>query len=190
MSAQSRLPGFEGPKSDNRLSAVARRASIARELLYLLTISNNARRGFNIAPSGVAHSVGVCLIEDWNMARGKGKGTDKAAGAGLPTFVDVKLTPEQKENFLAWLGDDVDAVKCLQSFADNGYRIGVSWSGEHQSYTVSATCRDEDSPNNGLCMTSFSRSLTQAVLLAWFKHDVVCRRLWREFVPDQTDTFG
>jgi hypothetical protein len=132
----------------------------------------------------------VCITEDWNMARGKGKGSAVGQGGGLPTFVDVKLSAEERENFLAWMGDDIDAVKCLQSFADDGYRVGVAWSGEHQTYTVSATCRDEESENNGLCMTSFSRSLSQAVLLAWYKHDVVCKRKWKVFEPGETERFG
>lgn len=173
-----------------RATAEAIRASIARELAYLLTIGSNASRGFNISPAGVAHSVGVCLIEDYAMARGKGREPDKKGGAVLPTFVDVKLSPEDKESFLAWMGDDIDAVKCLQAFADDSYRVGVSWSGEHQTYTVSVTCRDDESENNGLCMTSFSRNLTQAILLAWFKHDVVCKRQWKVFTPAPTETFG
>jgi len=190
MSMQSTLPGFEGRGGKLSTSAEALRASLAREMAYLLASSRNPCRGFSVSPAGIAHSLGVCLIEDGNMARGKGKGFESGKGAGLPTFVDVKLSSEQRENFLSWLGDDLDAVKCLQSFADQGYRVGVSWSGEHQTYTVSATCRDEESENNGLCMTSFSRSLTQAVLLAWYKHDVVCSRKWRQFDIAPTDTFG
>lgn len=124
------------------------------------------------------------------MARGKGKAAVDRVGGNLPTFVDVKLSPEDRENFLASLGDDLDAVRVLQSFADDGYRVGVAWSGEHQTYTVSVTCRDEESENNGLCMTSFSRSLQQAVLLAWFKHDVVCKRKWKAFEPDLSEQFG
>lgn len=124
------------------------------------------------------------------MARGKGSKSSDRQLSGLPVFVDVKLAMEDKDNFIAWLQDGPDPVKLLQRFADDGYRVGVAWQGQQQAYTVSVTCRDEESENNGLCMTSFSRDLAQAVCLAWFKHDVVCRRQWRGFTPPDTEMFG
>lgn len=190
MSVQSTIPGFEGLGSVSRPPAEAIRASIAREMRYLLASSRDAGRGYRISPSGIAHSLGVCLIEDWHMARGKGKGSTGGVGGNLPTFVDVKLSETDRENFLASLGDDFDAVRVLQSFADLGYRVGVAWSGEHQSYTISVTCRDEESENNGLCMTSFAGDLTRGILLAWYKHDVVCGRKWRSHVPPREESFG
>lgn len=190
MSVQSELPGFEGCRSENRLGADAIRASIARELRYLFAISNKAGHGFGLTPAGLVHSVGVCILEDFNMSRGKGKGGSETRNAGLPTFVDVKLTEADRENFIHYMGDEIDPIKCLQAFADDGYRVGVSWSGEHQSYTVSVTCRDDESPNNGLCMTSFAGKLDRAVMLAWFKHDVICKRAWRSRVPEREEDFG
>jgi hypothetical protein len=190
MSDQLELPGFTGRGSGNRTPAEVIRASIGREILYLLTISRDASRGYRITPAGVAHSLGVCLIEDWNVARGARKGKEPGIGQGVPTFVDVKLDDEERENFLAWLGDDVDALRVLQAFTDQSYRVGVAWSGEHQTYTCSVTCRDPDSSNNGLCMTSFSRVLTQAILLAWYKHDVMCQRDWAARAPKPTEGFG
>lgn len=190
MSVQRRLPGFDGAGPGIRAPAEAIRASIARELRYLLALSRMPVRGYRPTPAGIVHSVGVCLIEDWNMGRGKGRATEGRAGGSLPTFVDVKLSESDRENFLASLGDDFDAVRVLQSFADDGYRVGVAWSGEHQTYTVSVTCRDDESENNGLCMTSFSGDLSRGILLAWFKHDVLCKRKWKSFVPPREESFG
>lgn len=166
------------------------RASIAREMRYLLSISRDAGKPYAVRQAGVVHSLGVCIIEDWNMGRGKGRVGQAAGNGNLPTFVDVKLTESDRENFLASLGDDLDAVRVLQSFADEGYRVGVSWSGEHQSYTVSVTCRDVESENNGLCMTSFAGDLARGILLAWFKHDVICERRWQSRVPPREESFG
>lgn len=190
MSVQYPLHGFSGQGSESGPPANALRASIAKEMRYLLAISVNASKPNGVRQAGIAHSLGVCLIEDWNMARGKGRVGDAKQQTGLPTFVDVKLTEEDRENFLAWLGDGADPVTVLQALADDGYRVGVAWSGEHQTYTVSVTCRDTESENVGLCMTSFSRSLPQGVLLAWYKHDIVCRRKWKAFEPQPTDVFG
>lgn len=190
MSVQNALPWLEGSGPENRAPAEAIRASIAREMRYLLTISRDASRPHAVHPAGVSHSLGVCLIEDWNMARGNKRGADAKMAAGMPTFVDVKLSEADRENFLMSLGDDLDAVRVLQTFANDGYRVGVAWSGEHQSYTVSVTCRDEESENSGLCMTSFAGDLTRGILLAWYKHDVMCKRQWRSFVPPRDEAFG
>lgn len=175
---------------DNSGTRRSIRASIAREMQYLLTISRDAGKPYGLRQAGIAHSLGVCIIEDWNMARGKGRVGQVTGGGNLPTFVDVKLSEADRENFLSSLGDDLDAIRVLQGFADDGYRVGVAWSGEHQSYTVSVTCRDPESENNGLCMTSFAGDLTRGILLAWFKHDVVCSRRWKSRVPPREESFG
>lgn len=190
MSVQASLPGFEGLGSVTRPSAEAIRASIARELRYLFASGRETGSGFRITPAGLAHSVGVCILEDYQLSRGKGKGSNSGKSDSMPTFVDVKLTEADRENFLASLGDSLDAVRVLQSFADDGYRVGVSWSGEHQSYTVSVTCRDGESGNNGLCMTSFAGSLEKGILLAWYKHNVICKRVWTDRVPPREASFG
>lgn len=190
MSVQQCLPGFEGLGSVKRPTADAIRASIARELRFLFASSRETGSGFRMTPAGLVHSVGVCILEDYQLSRGKGKGQNPGKSAAMPTFVDVKLTEADRENFLSSLGDSLDAVRVLQSFADDGYRVGVSWSGEHQSYTVSVTCRDEESGNNGLCMTSFAGSLERGILLAWYKHDVICKRVWTDRIPPREETFG
>ena len=75
------------------------------------------------------------------MARGAAKAAKDAAGQGMPRFVDVKLTAEERAGFSTWVRPVGDLVDLLQSLADDGYRVGVSWSGEQQAYTVSLTGR-------------------------------------------------
>lgn len=190
MSTQTSLWTDDGAGFGSKPPAEGFRASIAREMRYLFSIERNPTAGRGISASGVAHSLVVCIIEDFHMSRGKGKASGVGAGGILPTFIDVKLSAEDRAKFVTWTEAHVDPVDTLQAFADGGYRVGVSWSGEHQTYTVSVTCRDDQSENNGLCMTSFSRSLEQAVLLAWFKHAVVCEFRWRQFEPDVSQRFG
>ena len=190
MSGQLTLWDDGATGSQKRPPAEAIRASIARELRYLLTISDDAGKPFHIRPAGVAHSVGVCLIEDSNMARGKGTGKQATGQGNMPRFVDVKLTAEQRDHFTNWSGRDGDLVTFLQSMADDGYRVGVSWSGEQQAYTVSLTCRDDGNPNNGLCMTSFARTLSTALWLALFKHLVVTEERWVEGAFGGGEDFG
>ena len=124
------------------------------------------------------------------MSRGKGKAVGTASTNAMPRFVDVKLTAEQKADFLSVKERYADSVRWLQDFADDGYRVGVTWSGEHQSYTVSLTCRDEKSPNNGLCMTSFAGDLVTAIALAVYKHCVVTDEQWLSGADSGTEAFG
>lgn len=166
------------------------RARLAREIRYLLTINTDAGGGTRVSPSGVAHSLAVCLIEDWHMSRGKGKGADSTRAVAMPRFVDVKLTAEQREEFQTWESRGGDLVTFLQSLADDGYRVGVSWSGEQQAYTVSLTCRQEGSVNAGLCMTSFARTLSTALWLALYKHLEVTREQWMEGAFGGSEDFG
>lgn len=190
MSAQLGLWDDGQGLSDNGLGHAQKRAGLAREIRYLLTISTETGRRGAVSPTGLVHSLGVCLIEDYNMARGGKLGKEKDAPGGLPRFVDVKLTPEQRAEFVAVKERYADSTRWLQDLADDGYRVGVSWSGEHSSYTVSLTCRDARSPNNGMCMTSFAGDLVTAIALAVYKHFVVTEERWSQVVPAGSEDFG
>lgn len=190
MSGITQLPLFGGLSADSGAYAHQPRASLYREMQYLLTISTQTSRPNAIRPAGLVHSLGVCLIEDWNMARGKGQESKAVDRAGLPRFVDVKLTPQQRQQFQEMDWTPEGATKILQDFANTGYRVGVAWSGEHQTYTVSLTCRDEESPNNGLCMTCFAGDLIVGIGLAVFKHTVVAKGVWNSVAIPPTEGFG
>jgi hypothetical protein len=178
------------PYPDTGAGRQSLRASIAREIRYLLAISEDAGKPNQIGHAGVAHSLGVCLIEDSNMARGKGSGKPVQSASVMPRFVDVKLTAEDRAGFQRWAERDGDLVAFLQSMADDGYRVGVSWSGEQQAYTVSLTCRDEGNPNHGLCMTSFAKTLSTALWLALYKHIAVTEGKWIEGTFGGGEEFG
>lgn len=124
------------------------------------------------------------------MTRGQKKGSDVTDKAGMPRFVDVKLSVQDRSDFLAhpWRTDGL--VSELQGLVDAGYRVGCSWSTEAQSYTVSLTCRNPDDVNNGLCMTSFASRLDTAVALALWKHNVLTDRKWLGDAAPGESQFG
>jgi hypothetical protein len=156
----------------------------------MLTIGTGSGGRGGISPAGLSHSVGICCLELAIMARGKGKAVGAGSGAGMPKFVDVKLTQDQKADFSGRHQSAEALVVQLQDLCDAGYRIGCSWSGEHQTYTVSLTCRDDQSQNNGYCMTSFAGQLDRAVSLALYKHFVVCGEVWSAGGPGSAEDFG
>jgi hypothetical protein len=166
------------------------RAAICRSLSTLLAIGTESGLRGGLSQAGLAHSVGVCLLEMTIVARGKGKSVGTGTGAGMPAFVDVKLTLDERNTFSALVVEPGVLVKSLQALVDDGYRVGCAWSADHQTYTVSLTCRDEDSPNNGLCMTSFAGDLSTAVALAIFKHRNVTNGRWLGDGTAQIGMFG
>lgn len=166
------------------------RAAIAGSLANMLTIKTGPGGRGGISPSGLAHSVGVALLEMSIMARGKGKRVDAGSGAGMPKFVDVKLSVQDRSDFQAWPWKSADLVVALQRLADQQYRVGCAWSVEHESYTVSVTCRDAESPNAGLCMTSFAGRLDTAIALAVWKHTVLTGEVWLGDSSPDAEAFG
>lgn len=182
-----------GPGLGRHSSVSVKPSSREHEALIMrrvLASNRDARAGDRIPSAGVAHCLGVWVIRDYAMARGKSAEKSQGQAAGMPTFVDVRLTTAEREAFLAWYGEGVDAVRVLTLFADSSYRVGVAWVGAQQSYTVSVTCRDVESPNNGLCMTSFAADVSVAVALAWYKHERLCGGVWRGTGRGDAEVFG
>jgi len=190
MSEQEQLPlwGSDGPKIGAGRAEASE--SLWREVRYLLTISTGSGRGGRLSPTGIVHSLGVCLIEGWNMARGKNGAAKEETQGNLPRFVDVRLTPEQRAEFSTQILTADECAQFIMSATSDGYRIGVSWSGEHQSYTVSMTCRNPNSPNFGLCMTSFAGDLEKAISLANYKHCIVTKEVWLDSSSAALGDFG
>lgn len=164
--------------AENSAGAEILRASINRSVIWCLISDRNPRMRIGISHAGVAHTFAVCMLEMMTMARGKSKSGGLDARTGMPRFIDVRLSAEDREGFREWAPSVVDLVGKLSEFCDAGYRVGASWSGETQAYTVSLTCRNPDDANNGLCMTSFARELRTAVALAVYKHEVIANGVW------------
>lgn len=124
------------------------------------------------------------------MARGAKQPSTATNGNALPKFVDVKLSPEDKVDFLRQVYSPADLVQFLTSVCDDGYRVGCTWSAEQQAYTVSLTCRDPKSVNSGLCMTSFAKDLPTAVALTQYKHVILTEENWLGSAGPGSEDFG
>lgn len=191
MSATHGRVGQGGPDSGGSAVGTAeQRASIRRTVRGLLTSSTEPGGSARTTPTGFAHMFGVCMVEFSIMVRGKGSRAEATTKAGMPTFVDVKLTHEEKEDFLAWDLSVDELIRRLELYPFDGYRVGLAWSGEAQSYTASLTCRNDESPNGGLCMTSFAKTSLTALKLMVYKHEVVTKGVWRSDDEADAGAFG
>lgn len=157
---------------------VERSAAVHRHLVFLLTSLTDARLARYMSKSGVSHDFGVCMIEVGIMARGKKTAPEGVNGGVLPRFIDVRLSQEQRAEFKAASYTPQSLALFLEEMCASGYRVGCAYSGERGSFTVSFTCRDDQSPNHNLCMTSFAGDLLTAIALACFKHSVVTEGVW------------
>lgn len=124
------------------------------------------------------------------MARGKAQQTDNKNGSTMPRFVDIVLTADDREDFLGWELSVEELIRALETLPFDGYRVGLAWSGEQQSYTASLTCRNEASPNNGMCVTSFAKTSWTALKLMLYKHQVMTKGVWVSEVSAALGDFG
>lgn len=161
-----------------------------RSMMWCFASGSNARIRCGVSDAGIAHTFAVCMLELETMARGGGKGPGKSSASTMPKFVDIKLTQEDKADFLRQNYDDKFLVTVLQSLCDDGYRVGCVWDAERQAYVVSLTCRNSESENNGLCMTSFGKNIRTAVGLAVYKHTVLTEERWLGEAGAGSEDFG
>lgn len=167
-----------------------KRAAVQHHLLYLLTSGSDGGSAFYLKPAAVARDLVVCVLELRSMARGGKPAVDAGNGNQLPRFIDIKLSPEARETFKQVVFAPQELVQFLTDMAADGYRVGCAYSGESGAFTVSLTCRDVHSPNNGLCMTSFARDLPTAVALAAYKHNVIAAGVWPSVGSQAGEEFG
>lgn len=176
--------------TDSSSGLAEKRAAVHHSLWWALTSSTEGGRGRGLTDTALAHTFAVCMLEMDTMARGGKKAVETVKPGGMPRFVDIKLTAEDRADFSRQTYTPDQVVTMLQSLCDDGYRVGCTWSGEQQSYTVSITGRDPVGVNFGLCMTSFAPTLHKAVSLALYKHTVVTEERWLGDGPRDEMDFG
>jgi hypothetical protein len=108
----------------------------------------------------------------------------------MPRFAEVVLTAAERDEFKNHLLSVDVCLDRLHAFAADGYRVGVSYSGERAAYVVSLTCRAKGDPNEGACMTSFAGDIGTAISLAVYKHEVVTEGVWPVGGRNSTESFG
>ncbi len=98
-------------------------------------------------------------------------------------FVPVRLDADQKETFKSWeVAEGIDVGEMLTNLILDGYKISVSYADKSGSFVASVTCRTDDPPNRGLCITSHHETPYKALMVALFKHFVVLAETpWKEY---------
>ena len=105
-------------------------------------------------------------------------GRERAAQATWKGFVDVELTPQEKEAVKALIPKVDDVWSEVLRLVFQGYKLTLSYDGRHNSHNASLTCRSEGDPNNGYTLSGRGGTVWSAVCSLWYKHDVALQGHW------------
>jgi len=91
------------------------------------------------------------------------------------TFVNLRLTTDQKPAFEHWAKENqADLFSYVVNMVADGYKISLNLDSNNDCVIVAVTGTDGNRVNRGRCMTSRSTDAIEALLMAVFKHIVLC----------------
>lgn len=116
----------------------------------------------------------------------KSKKTSKSRSGFTTTFVNFKLSVQDKEAFAKWSARNIEVVQAEFTQAmGRGCKMSISENAEQGFYLASMTMRDEGSINYDFCITSRSPDWWEALIMNIFKAQQLG---WEESWADQADS--
>lgn len=110
------------------------------------------------------HIVQLAPTEEYAMAR-----YDRSV------FAALSLSTEDEKRFTEWVTQQkVEPVEAMKKFTGDGFKISVSWVFDQNSFCLSVIGTKETRLHDGMVMTSWSDDLEEVILIAAYKHYVVC----------------
>jgi len=97
-------------------------------------------------------------------------------------FANIDLSAEDKAAIRGGVLDGESVLDICADILGSGHKIALSYDREKDTTTVAATGVYRDCVNAGLTLTCFARSLTDAITVLAYKHEVVAKGDWRPFV--------
>lgn len=124
-------------------------------------------------------------VEEMGM-RGKAKPVQKKAAASKQwtTFVEVPLSGHTLEDINETFGDPDALSDAIQTLAQGGYRVAISYSPANDAMIASLTCKAEGDVNEGCTMTSFALDWVTALRIMCYKHFVIAKENWGGIAGD------
>lgn len=90
-------------------------------------------------------------------------------------FVNIRVEKSHESDFLAWYEEMLpDIGDHLLILVSSNYKVSLNLDLTNDCYIVAVTGTSENRDNRGLCMTSRSNVLFEAIGLALYKHEVLC----------------
>ena len=87
------------------------------------------------------------------------------------TFVNYRLSSEEKKAFTRWMKDpERDVFKLLGMILLTGMKLSLTYSYKDACCISSITCRDESNVNDRLCVSSRHEDPLTALFISLYKH--------------------
>lgn len=85
-------------------------------------------------------------------------------------FVALPLMADQKDSFIAWAEEaSADVEVFVAQLLGTGYKLSMTLDATNNCVIVTATCKEERSPNSGYAMSSRSDTWLEALLMTVYK---------------------
>lgn len=103
------------------------------------------------------------------------KGTEKQFGSDWKGFVDIDLTPEDREECsVIAQSEKFNVLQFMEDLAEGGYKFSLAGDVEHNSYIATATGRGRDNENAGYALSGRGPSAMGAMAVLYYKIAVLC----------------
>ena len=107
-------------------------------------------------------------------------------------FANVPFGKDDVAAFLKWKDTQAGDVwyENLEELVQSGRKMSISYNNQSDKFTATISCYDESDPDYRSSLTSHAPSATEAMLLALYKHFVMCEGAWFTDEPDLLDAYG
>lgn len=114
--------------------------------------------------------------------RGRYSTTDASEWGG---FINVNLSQQAKESFQSWWDTEADTfMRDADDLMGEGMKVSSSYDYENECYIVSFTGRPDAAMDFRCVMTTRASTWAEAMALAVYKHNVICKASWVDFLPN------
>lgn len=105
-------------------------------------------------------------------------------------FVDVKLTSEEKDAYVAWDIHDDDLWLLLVDAITAGHKLSVTFNKQNDQFVASFTGQTDTGKNEGYTLSAYAKTWYDAVRVLCFKHNVLLEGNWSAASERTTDNIG
>jgi len=105
-------------------------------------------------------------------------------------FVNVNLSPEQKEAYAAWDIADADVWDGLATYGEKGYKFTLTFNKGNSNWVATYVGTAEAGKNSGWAVTGFAKDPYNAARVLLFKVSSVLPDVWKDYKGTELDDIG
>lgn len=91
------------------------------------------------------------------------------------TFAALSLSRDDEKKFTAWVSQNKPTAEgTISELLGAGFKISISWVTDSNAFCMSVIGTDETKQHRSMVMTTWSDDLAEVIIMAGYKHFVVC----------------